>query len=225
MCVCVSIYILNQLECFSCSSSLPETPLVGFLAGYVPRPTLVLQFSVSSPRTDLLAAASVLAHRAREQHASSAEEWYSMGSGPARSTVNTLRSMRGPVNDSLLAPVLLVQAASRHTSPWKCWHQQYYHVAKDCLFKIDGICGRTTAHCGAKSWGLHVSTNLAGESWAVVPCFSHISICESIFNKGWYFSLSTAMDILGFLDLSWHTGTVLLAPELARVGPAQVSPM
>ncbi|KAK4816448.1 hypothetical protein QYF61_017176 [Mycteria americana] len=40
-------------------------------------------------------AASVLAHRAWEQHALSAEEGYWLGSGPAKSTVNTPRSMRG----------------------------------------------------------------------------------------------------------------------------------
>lgn len=33
------------------------------------------------------------------------------------------------------------------------------------------------------------------------------------------------MDSPGFVDVSWHTGTVFLAPELAQVEPAQVSPM
>lgn len=48
--------------------------------------------------------------------------------------VNTPRSTRGTVNYSLLASVVLAQAAARHTSPWKHWHQQYYHVAKECVF-------------------------------------------------------------------------------------------
>lgn len=43
------------------------------------------------------------------------------------------------------------------------------------------------------------------------------------FNKGWLFSLRTAIDSLSFLNLSWHRGTGLLAPELAQVGPAHNS--
>lgn len=89
---------------------------MGFLAHYGPRPTLVLQFSVSSLYIDLPAAASVLARRAWERHASSAEEGYSWGSGSAQSTVKKPKNTRGIVNDSLLASVLLVQVATKHTS-------------------------------------------------------------------------------------------------------------
>lgn len=109
MTIYIYVYILNELECFSCSPSLPETPLAMCRGP----PWSYSFLSVSSLCKDLPAAASVLACRAQKQHALSAEE----GSGSAQSTVDTPRSMKGTVNDSLLASVLLVQVAARHISP------------------------------------------------------------------------------------------------------------